>query len=214
MNLLRTLHVRRRWDPGTSASPCHYLSIHNTFLLPPQAVHSLPTYPSVQSMPGNSRRGGLLLFDSLFNDMLRVPSHPLQYALSLISACGRAPPDRISTYNQSRAGGMLHRYGSVSSTRPQLFPHYYKPNHLPQIEALGRVYAYLPRGKGWVSNCQVPTLSGLRHYFRPVTLRQMCRLFHNTVVILNSICLWILCRGDLFHRLPRFFRQQCSILLN
>ena len=25
----------KRWDQGTSASPYHYLSIHNTFLLPP-----------------------------------------------------------------------------------------------------------------------------------------------------------------------------------
>lgn len=40
------------------------------------------------------------------------------------------------------------------NTKPQLNPHYYKPNHLARIEALGRVYAYLPREKGWVSNKQ------------------------------------------------------------
>ena len=111
---------------------------------------------------------------------------------------------------------MLHRYRSVSSTqplrkrnchlhaelmtfngltvaKPQLFPHYYKPNHLPRIEALGRVYAYLPREKGWVSNKQgkkdprIPLQRHLfsSHSFWPVIsyaylqCQQPCLLFAN-----------------------------------
>ena len=58
-------------------------------------------------------------------------------------------------------------------TKPQLFPHYYKPNHLPRIEALGRVYAYLPREKGWVSNY---TTENSRLGFSPY-LRLMTPLF-------------------------------------
>ena len=41
---------------------------------------------------------------------------------SLISACGRAPPDRISTYNRSRAGNMLHRYEIISNIGPEPLP--------------------------------------------------------------------------------------------
>ena len=107
----------------------------------------------------------------------------VQCPITLISACGRAPPDRIFTYNRSRAGSMFHRCEIISNIGPeplpcipsvlsepltwrtdiwmksQLFPHYYKPNHLTRIEALGRVYAYLPREKGWVSNLVVFSLS-------------------------------------------------------
>ena len=70
----------------------------------------------------------------------------------------------------------------TSPAKPQLFPHYYKPNHLPRIEALGRVHAYLPREKGWVSNAS--THAGKTScFFRCQANRQ----FHptRTVVLLH-----------------------------
>ena len=131
MNLLRTLHVRRRWDQGTSASPKICYECRRTHY-----------------------------------NML-----PLHYSRP---AAG-APPDRISTYNRSRAGSMLHRYGNVSSTKPlrkrnsrpsprnlrqaycetSTLPTHGKSNHLRRIETLDTclIKACLHVTTiGWVSN--------------------------------------------------------------
>ena len=131
-------------------------------------------------------------------DMLRVPSHPLQYALSLSRpAAGHRPiesphtteaePEVCFIDTETSNIAYTHTVGNNFSTssmlmKPQLFPHYYKPNHLPRIEALGRVYAYLPREKGWVSNAPIHQRR-LLPFFRCVANRQ----FHptRTVVLLH-----------------------------
>ena len=45
-------------------------------------------------------------------------------------------------------------FNGLTVAKPQLFPHYYKPNHLARIEALSEFTLTLPREKGWVSNKQ------------------------------------------------------------
>ena len=102
----------RKWGQDTFANPSKY---RHTYFVLVGLIQSLGAF--LPTLTHTHWVGDCLLIKCSY--LFYMVEHPY-YALLRISACGRAPPDRISTYNRSRAGNMLHRYGSVSSTQPQL----------------------------------------------------------------------------------------------
>ena len=129
---MRTLNVRRRWDQGTSASPLLESAVALSMYIKPSLylVVDEPHYATGASTRVYGMFCGidnvnahceasLTLGQFLFYRRVRTVTRQLRdIAHLIISACGRASPNRISTYNRNRAGSMLHRCGSVSSTQP------------------------------------------------------------------------------------------------